>query len=433
MNKMIEKKFTTKNLLTSLSLALFVLVGANTYAADEHGHDDHDEQKEKGEHHDEESAEPQKGPHNGRLLKDGDFTVELAIFEKGVPPEYRAWASDDGKAIAPKDWQLSVDLTRLSSTQKGGKVDKFKFAAQEGFLRSQSEVEEPHSFDVSVTATYKNKKHHWAFPSYEGRIQLAAAVAKQSGVTTAVAGAGKLQQTLKLYGQVLPDPDQIRQLKARFPGVIRSVKARIGTQVSAGEVLATIEANESLRTYNITAPIAGIVTGRHANEGEMTGELALFTIANYRQLSVNLPVFAQDATRVHVGQKVLIKSGEQDSTSQVLALTPTTDSPTLTARAALDNSNNQWTTGTWVDAAITVAEIPVALMIDNRALQAFRDWQVVFIQVGDTYEIRPLELGQSDGQFTEVLGGLNIGDHYVVDNSYLLKADLEKSGASHDH
>ena len=52
---------------------------------------------------------------------------------------------------------------------------------------------------------------------------------------------------------------------------------------------------------------------------------------------------------------------------------------------------------------------------------------------GNVYEIRPLELGRSDGHFTEVLGGLNAGDIYVVENSYLLKADLEKSGASHDH
>ena len=36
-------------------------------------------------------------------------------------------------------------------------------------------------------------------------------------------------------------------------------------------------------------------------------------------------------------------------------------------------------------------------------------------------------------EVTEVLEGLNPGDRYVVENSYLLKADLEKSGASHDH
>jgi membrane fusion protein, heavy metal efflux system len=53
--------------------------------------------------------------------------------------------------------------------------------------------------------------------------------------------------------------------------------------------------------------------------------------------------------------------------------------------------------------------------------------------VDDTYEIRPLELGRSDGNLTEVLGGLQAGDRYVVENSYLIKADIEKSGASHDH
>ena len=40
---------------------------------------------------------------------------------------------------------------------------------------------------------------------------------------------------------------------------------------------------------------------------------------------------------------------------------------------------------------------------------------------------------RSDGNLTEVLGGLQAGDRYVVENSYLIKADIEKSGASHDH
>jgi cobalt-zinc-cadmium efflux system membrane fusion protein len=71
--------------------------------------------------------------------------------------------------------------------------------------------------------------------------------------------------------------------------------------------------------------------------------------------------------------------------------------------------------------------------VEHRALQSFRDWSVVFIQVDATYEIRPLELGRSDGTLTEVLDGLQVGDRYVVDNSYLIKADIEKSGASHDH
>src|SRR5688500_1131948 len=37
------------------------------------------------------AEQPAKGPNNGRLLADGPFAIELAIFETGVPPEYHAW------------------------------------------------------------------------------------------------------------------------------------------------------------------------------------------------------------------------------------------------------------------------------------------------------------------------------------------------------
>lgn len=422
MNKNMLKKFATKNMLVACSLAFLVLLGATTLASGDH------------KDHDSESTEPQKGPHNGRLLKDGDFIVELAIFERGVPPEYRAWASDDGKTIAPKDWQLSVELTRLSSTPTLSKVNKFTFLPQDNFLRGQSEVEEPHSFDVSVTATYKNKKHQWKFSSYEGRVKLSAALAKESGITTAVASAGTLQQTLKLYGQVLPDPVRVSHIQARYPGVIRTVKATIGSQVRAGDLLASVESNESLRQYNITAPINGTIIERHANADEFTGDKTLFILVDYSQLEVDLQVFPMHANKLNVGQAVKLHAGERSATSKIEYITPHGEgASTLVAHVPLNNNQGDWTPNQSLEAAVTIAEIPVALMIDNRALQGFRDWQVVFIQVGDTYEIRPLELGRSDGQFTEVLGGLNLGDSYVVENSYLLKADLEKSGASHDH
>lgn len=101
--------------------------------------------------------------------------------------------------------------------------------------------------------------------------------------------------------------------------------------------------------------------------------------------------------------------------------------------APVDNSAGNWVPNQAVEGWVSIAETPVPLRIENRALQSFRDWQLVFIKVGDTYEIRPLELGRSDGVYSEVLSGLNPGDEYVVDNAYVLKADLEKSGASHDH
>jgi cobalt-zinc-cadmium efflux system membrane fusion protein len=82
---------------------------------------------------------------------------------------------------------------------------------------------------------------------------------------------------------------------------------------------------------------------------------------------------------------------------------------------------------------VHIGSADVALAVRTEALQTFRDFSVVFAQVGETYEVRMLELGRRDARHAEVLGGLKPGTRYVTANSFLVKADIEKSGASHDH
>lgn len=411
-----------KTLLLVASLGL----SANLFASGDHGHDEHDE------HHEE---KPEKGAHNGRLLVDGDFVVELAIFEQDVPPEYRAWASVDGKSLKPNEWKLEVQLTRL-----GGEVNRFAFKAEQDFLRGQGVVEEPHSFDVKVTATYQNQQHQWSYPSYEGRVTMADEVAAASGLTTAIAGEGTLQERIKLYGTIVADPLRVSHIQARYPGLIRSVKPTIGARVKAGDVLATVESNESLREYPLLAPIDGVVVERHANPGEFSADKVLFTLLDERVLELHLQAFPSDASKIKTGQTITFSADAVQATTRTEYITPRHgETPTLEVHAPVDNSNSLWVPNQAVEGWIYIAQTQVPLLVDNRALQSFRDWQVVFIQIADsssginTYEIRPLELGRSDGQFTEVLSGLKVGDSYVVENSFLLKADLEKSGASHDH
>lgn len=74
--------------------------------------------------------------------------------------------------------------------------------------------------------------------------------------------------------------------------------------------------------------------------------------------------------------------------------------------------------GDLVVGEIDVEKIDIPLAVYNRAFQDFRGWKVVFIKVGNVYEVHPLELGRSDGRLTEVLSGLNVGDHYLVDSGY---------------
>lgn len=411
--------------LTSSLLLAFLLTGCGESAPDK-GHD------EAGHAHGAPGeSEPRKGPHGGRLLVEGDFAVELAIFETGVPPEYRAWASLSGKPVEAGQVRLNVELKRL-----GGVTDRIGFAPSGAFLRGDREIVEPHSFDVTVTATHAGKTYRWAYPSHEGRVSIAAAVAQEAGIKTAVASPGVIEETLALYGTISPDLTRVREVKARFPGVIRSVRRQIGDRVVAGETLATVESNESLQTYAVTAPIAGIVTQRHAESGEQTDSEALFEVADFSRVWAEFSVFPRDRGRLREGQTVrVLAEGGAEAAGQISYVSPLSsrDSQSVTTRVVLDNTDQRWTPGQFIEGRVTLAQSEAPLVVPLSALQGFRDFTVVFAQFGDTYEVRMLQLGRRDAERVEVLGGLAPGTAYVTENSYLIKADIEKSGASHDH
>lgn len=408
-------------------------------AHDDHAdHDDHGEAE--GDHDDhghghgdhEEAPEPVKGPNNGRLLVNGDTTLELAIFEDGVPPEYRAWISRAGKAVPPGSVGLSVQLTRLGNQQT-----MIPFIAQGDYLRGTAEVTEPHSFAVKVNLTQDGKAITWAFDSFEGRTKISGAAALAAGITTAVVGGASVGEPRTLFGQVMLDPDRSAKVRARFAGLVREVYVNTGDLVVKGQVLASIESNDSLRSYSVSSPIAGTVMARMTNVGDVAGSEALFEISDTSNVLVEIRAFGRDARLLAAGADVIVRDAisETQFAAKIARVLPMLDPVTRAtiALAKLQASAASLRPGTAVSVSVGMAKNPVALAVDVRAIQRFRDWEVVFVQVGDEYEIRPLELGQRDSRFAEVLAGINAGDRYVVEQSFLVKADIEKSGASHDH
>jgi len=376
-------------------------------------------------------AEFERGPNGGRLLTDGDFALELAIFEAGVPPEFHAWTTSGGAPIEPRDVDLNVELRRL-----GGEIDRIDFSPQGEYLRGNATVHEPHSFDVTVVARHAGRDHRFEYESYEGRTTIAADVARDAGIGTSVAGPGTISDELVLYGAIAPDATRVRTVHARFPGVIRSVSRNVGDTVRSGDALATVESNESLQTYTVTAPIGGTVTARHAAPGEQTDADPLFEIADFSSVWAELDVFSRDRARLKTGLPALVTTDDDTAaTGSIDYLAPVGDraSQRVTARVTLDNADARWTPGRFVEGRVTVGTTPVELVVPLSALQRFRDFEVVFAQVGDVYEVRMLTLGRRDARFVEVLEGLEAGTVFVTDNSYLIKADIEKAGASHDH
>ena len=89
-------------------------------------------------------------------------------------------------------------------------------------------MREPHSFVVDVTATHHAKTHRWKYDSFEGRTSIDAASAAAAGIVTETAGPATIRETLILHGIVVPDPSRVYRLHARFPGVVKEVRKRLG-------------------------------------------------------------------------------------------------------------------------------------------------------------------------------------------------------------
>lgn len=372
-----------------------------------------------------------RGPHNGRLLEDGAFALEMTIFETGVPPQYRIYPYKDGAPLDPSSVDLTVKLHRL-----GGIVDTFQFTPRQDYLMGDGVVTEPHSFEVEVTANFEGKTHAWRYESFEGRTTIPEDVAAEAGVGIETAGPGIVRDLLLLSGEVSLAPSATSSVRATYPGPVLSVSVNVGDRVQRGQPLARIESSSSLQEYTVTAPKSGTILERNTNAGDVAGADPLFVIADISQMEAYLHVFPKDAARVKTGQTVRlgVAGGEMMTETSISRFLPMAGANSQTriavARIPADSGLQP---GMRLMAEVVIAENEVPLTVRESGLQSFRDFTVVYAKVGDTYEVRMLELGRRDGERVEVLGGLRPGEIYVTENSFLIKADIEKSGASHDH
>ena len=417
-----KKNFPVRAAVAALimSVPLVACLGGAEEAHEEGDGDDHA---------DEEAAE---GPNGGRLLKDGDFAVEVAIFENGEEPRFRVYPTRGGEPVDPKSVKLAITLTRL-----GGEVNRIIFVPQGKFLASQSAIEEPHSFDVEVVAVEGTRRHVWKYASPEGRTRINGEAARAGGIETAVAGPASIGEMRELFGTVELDPSARSEIRGQFPGRVVSVTKKVGDYVTRGQLLARIESSESLQVYPVYASVSGVVAERNANPGDVTGDRALYVLTNPSATTVVFNIFPKDLGVVRPGMKVDVQTQDGKAVAQAVLgdYLPegNKEAGTALVRASVPNRSGALRPGMALRGRLTVNSIAVPLAVRTEAIQPFRDFKVVFANYGEDYEVRMLELGRSSSEWTEVLSGLKPGTPYVTKGSFLVRSDIEKSGASHDH
>ena len=379
-----------------------------------------------------EAAEEEKGPHRGKMLRDGDFAVEMTVFEDGVPPEFRVYPTRDGKPVDPKSVKLTVTLKRLD-----GEVEKFTFKPEKDYLVGQGTVIEPHSFDVEVVAASAGKRHIWKYSSPEGQTKISASAAKDGGIEIETVGPQSISDIREVEGVVQLDPAATSEIRAQFPGKVMQVTKAVGDYVKKGQLLARIESSESLQIYPVYSPVSGVVAERNANVGNVAYDQPIYVITDPSSTSVVFNIFPRDLGTIRPGQKIIIETldGKPVADSVLGGYLPEGNSAAGTAlvRARLPNRDGRWRPGIALHGRVVVNAVTVPLAVRTEALQPFRDFTVVYANFGEVYEVRMLELGRKSSEWTEVLGGIKPGTKYAAKGSFLIRQDIEKSGASHDH
>jgi len=257
-------------------------------------------------------------------------------------------------------------------------------------------------------------------------------------ISTAIAGPKTLVTTALLYGRIAYDGDHLAHIKPRYSGVATSVHRRVGDQVSRGDLLATVESTESLTRYEVRSLAAGTVVEKHISVGDYVEEReTLFLIVDLSTVWVDFDVFPADHSRLEASQPVSISAGENgpSATSTLSYLAPLSDMHTQArlARAILSNPKREWLPGRLVAGRVETRRREVQVAVPPTALQRRDGAYVVFVRMGESFRSVEVELGARDEHAVEVTSGLQAGSEVANENSFLLKAELEKSEAHHDH
>jgi cobalt-zinc-cadmium efflux system membrane fusion protein len=194
----------------------------------------------------------------------------------------------------------------------------------------------------------------------------------------------------------------------------------------------------NLARYEIHAPIDGIVMQKQISVGQVLKEDAnIFVVADLSTVWAVLTIYAKDLNTVKVGQKATVKATafEYQSSGIVEHFGRLLGEQTRTAEAhiILPNPKGIWRPGLPVNIELVADEVEVPVAVSADAIQTVRDWTAVFVRYGTFFEAHPLELGRSDGKFIEVVKGLSAGERYAAKNSFLIKTDMGKDAASHEH
>ncbi|PHV47473.1 efflux transporter periplasmic adaptor subunit [Janthinobacterium sp. BJB301] len=219
---------------------------------------------------------------------------------------------------------------------------------------------------------------------------------------------------------------------------VQNAQQKLSALGASGSGSGTGASKGPLNRYDIRAPFDGMVLEKHITLGEAVKEDAnIFVISDLSTVWAEIAVPAKDLATVRMGGKAEVKASAFDASAQgtityVGALLGE-QTRTAKARISLLNPDMAWRPGLFVTVEVVSGEADAPVTVHSTAIQTVEDKPVVFVQVKDGYQATPVVLGRSDGTLTHIKQGLAAGTPYAAQGSFVLKSELGKDSAGHEH
>ncbi len=200
--------------------------------------------------------------------------------------------------------------------------------------------------------------------------------------------------------------------------------------------------------YTVRAPLAGQVIEREVTLGELVNpdREALLVLADLSHLWVLADVPDGRLAEVRIGAAARVHLGASEDhwcEGTVAYLSPEVDPATRTVRVRIEAKDRhpELRPGVFAQAVIETvssdgAELAPVLAVPLSALQLVEGASSVFVAVpGEpgTFARRAVLTGKEVDGFVAIHSGLAAGEEVVVRGAFLLKAELGKASAEHQH
>jgi Cu(I)/Ag(I) efflux system membrane fusion protein len=244
---------------------------------------------------------------------------------------------------------------------------------------------------------------------------------------------------LKSREQLKSSP--IPSISQNGEGLVSSAKQRLMLYgVKESQIAELEKAGKPNIRLPVFTPLSGIVIDKLVQQGQYVnvGDV-LFTIADLSRVWVELDMYDNEITSVHLGQSVEIRptaEAVKPILGRVNFIYPFHDPKTHTVKVRVEIPNHglMFRPDMFVSAIIKTP-LPRGIVLPATAVMDTGKRQVVWVETQPgVFEPRDVQAGERIGDKVQIISGINTGDKVAVSGAYLIDSESQlRGGGTPDH